>query len=171
MKKREVKVLTTGGTIEKTYSEDDGSMKNRESLIKSKLIKRLRLPHTDIEVEEVMCKDSLDMTEEDRETICRRIQLRAQSGHPIIVLHGTDTLHLTIAHCQAQVPSPTVPILFTGAMMPAGFEDSDAIQNFTEALALSQVVAPGWYVSFHSTLHKGDTIKKDRERRTFVSDL
>lgn len=163
-------VLTTGGTIEKTYSEFDGSIKNRESLIKKKILSKLRLPHTEIEVAEIMSKDSLDMTSEDRQTILEQIVQRMAEKRPIIVLHGTDTMDQTLKHCQQHSPNPTVPVVFTGAMRPAGFDDSDATQNMTEALLAAQILPPGWYVSFHSTIHRGAHITKNKRRSTFESE-
>ncbi|MEZ4871431.1 MAG: hypothetical protein R2827_04125 [Bdellovibrionales bacterium] len=57
--KQQVFVLTTGGTIEKSYCEDDGSIKNQESLLEEKLLKKLRHPHTEIKAVQIMAKDSL----------------------------------------------------------------------------------------------------------------
>ena len=38
MDKKKIIILTTGGTIEKCYSEYDGSLKNRQSRLKKKFI-------------------------------------------------------------------------------------------------------------------------------------
>jgi L-asparaginase len=160
-------VLTTGGTIEKTYDEFDGSLSNRETIIKQRILERLRLPYTEIEVHALMCKDSLDMTEDDRSTIFKAIGVYARHGHPIMVLHGTDTMEHTARYCYTQQALPLVPIIFTGAMKPMGFEDSDAKQNVVESLYAAKIVDPGWYISFHSTLFKVPNVKKNKARRTF----
>lgn len=165
--KRRVNILTTGGTIEKSYCESDGSIKNQESQLKARLLSRLRLPYTDIWIEEVMTKDSLDMTDADREVIFQRIQKTLIDGSPIVVLHGTDTMEKTIAHCFQQLPTPPVAIVFTGAMTPAGFIDSDAQQNFTEALYASQIIEPGFYISFHGALFKAPHVRKNHKTLTF----
>jgi len=167
MSKRMVLVLTTGGTIEKSYSEQDGSIVNRQSQLRGKLLSKLRLPFTDIEVLELMQKDSLDMTPEDRTFICRQISLSFERKVPIVVLHGTDTLVGTLTVCRTGIPSPQVPVVFTGAMRPAGFDDSDALQNFTEALFAAQILQPGFYVSFHGRLFRDAQIRKNREKGTF----
>ena len=52
-------------------------------------------------------------------------------------------------------------------MKPVGFEDSDAIQNFTEALYATQILQPGLYLSFHGNLFEGSAIRKNRELGTF----
>ena len=54
--KSRIIVLTTGGTIDKSYDEFDGSLQNRGSEIKRDLIGRLRLPYTELEVMSLMAK-------------------------------------------------------------------------------------------------------------------
>ena len=167
MDKKKIIILTTGGTIEKCYSEYDGSLKNRQSRLKKSLLSRLRLPHTKVHLEEIMAKDSLHMTLEDREEIRQKVFNYFQKKQPIVVLHGTDTMVETAVYCHDQCPDPPVPVVFTGAMKPLGFEDSDATQNFVEALCLCQVMDPGFYVSFHNQIFKVPRVRKNRRRRTF----
>lgn len=167
MDKKKIIILTTGGTIEKCYSEYDGSLKNRQSRLKKNLLSRLRLPHTKVDLEEVMAKDSLCMTMEDREKIRQRIFSYFEKKQPIVVLHGTDTMVQTAIYCYEHCSNPPVSVVFTGAMKPVGFEDSDATQNFIEALCLCQVVVPGFYISFHNQIFKVPHVKKNRRRRTF----
>jgi L-asparaginase len=114
-----------------------------------------------------MCKDSLDMTEEDRSSIYKAIEVYGRYGHPIIVLHGTDTMEHTARYCHLKTQTPPVPVIFTGAMKPMGFEDSDAKQNVVEALYAAKIVKPGWYISFHSTLFDVPNVKKNKSKRTF----
>lgn len=168
MKKQSVFVLTTGGTIEKSYDESDGSLENRQSLLKNLLLSRLRLPHTEVHLQEIMAKDSLFMTDQDREAICTKIQEVAKLLQPIVVLHGTDTMEETANYCYKHFSDPPVPVIFTGAMRPMGFEDSDARQNFTEALMVSQLTQPGIYISFHNCLFEAPNVTKSRELGTFI---
>ncbi len=165
--KQKVHILTTGGTIEKSYCEADGSIKNMESQLKARLLSRLRLPHTDFWVEEVMAKDSLDMTEDDRKIILKRIQVKFPDGNPVVVLHGTDTMEKTLRYCYKNMKRPPIAVIFTGAMTPAGFIDSDAQQNFTEALFASQIVPPGFYISFHGALFEAPNVTKNHILGTF----
>ncbi|MCB0377429.1 MAG: asparaginase [Bdellovibrionales bacterium] len=169
MQEKPVIVLTTGGTIEKSYSEFDGSLKNRQSRLKNRLLSRLRLPHTKVDLFEVMAKDSLYMNDQDREEIWRAIHEQFPKEAPIVVLHGTDTMELTAGYCYSHCQNPPVPVIFTGAMKPMGFEDSDAAQNFIEALMAAHLVMPGFYISFHNHLFQVPLVKKNRKRRTFVS--
>lgn len=169
MDNQKVTILTTGGTIEKSYNEFDGSLKNRQSRLRNRLLSKLRLPHTDVFLIEVMAKDSLHMTEVDREAIWRAIHTEFQKKEPLVVLHGTDTMEVSAQYCFDHCPEPPVPVVFTGAMKPMGFEDSDAAQNLTEALAVVQVLEPGFYISFHNRVFSVPRVRKNRRRRTFES--
>jgi L-asparaginase len=164
---QEIIVITTGGTIEKTYDEFDGSLHNRESVIKAKIMSRLRLPYTSLQVFSVMNKDSLFMTDDDRNLLLQFIKSQLEKKIPMVILHGTDTMAVSAELCQREIDHPLVPIVFTGAMKPLGFEDSDALQNVTEALLASKLLAPGVYLSFHGRVFGVPGVKKSRERGTF----
>lgn len=170
--KDEVLVMTTGGTIEKTYDEFDGSLANRESQIKHRILSRLRMPHTEIRVFSLMAKDSLHMTDYDRTLILKTIQTHLSKKKPIVVLHGTDTMAKTatlVYNSLKDSPELQVPIVFTGAMKPMGFEDSDSYQNVTEALLAVKILKPGVYISFHNRVFELPKVRKNKEKRTFES--
>lgn len=164
---QDIVVITTGGTIEKTYDESDGSLANRESVIKARIMSRLRLPYTGLQVFSVMSKDSLFMTDDDRSLLIQFIKSQLEKNIPIVILHGTDTMAVSAERCFVDIKDPKVPIVFTGAMKPLGFEDSDALQNVTEALLASKLVSPGVYLSFHGRVFKVPGVKKNRDRGTF----
>lgn len=164
---QDIIVITTGGTIEKTYDEFDGSLSNRESVIKAKITSRLRLPYTNLQVFSVMSKDSLFMTDDDRQLLMHFVRSQLDKKAPIVILHGTDTMAVSAELCQRELKDPSVPIVFTGAMKPLGFEDSDALQNVTEALLASKLLAPGVYLSFHGRVFDVPGVRKQRERGTF----
>lgn len=160
-------ILTTGGTIEKIYDESEGTLQNRDTIIKNTILQKLRLPYTDIRVKSLMAKDSLYMDESDRELICQEIQEYAKQGFPIVVLHGTDTMDITSSFCFERAPKPAVPVVFTGAMKPMGFEDSDATQNVVEAIFAAHMVKPGYWVTFHGRLYPVPGFRKNRQKGTF----
>lgn len=166
---KNILILTTGGTIEKSYIESEGVVSNRDSLLKEKLIKKLRLPYTHLEVSEVMAKDSLYMTQDDRRVILKKVQENLLPQRPILILHGTDTMVETAQFIYHQILEPPIPIVFTGAMKPAGFDDSDALQNFTEALIVCKLVKPGYYISFHNHIFKIPYVRKNHQLGTFES--
>ncbi len=168
---REVFIITTGGTIEKTYDEEEGSLANRKSIVEEEIIARLRLPYLKVETLCIFNKDSLHMTEQDRQKIYDSISAVLTKKIPIIVIHGTDTMAVSAEFCHKEFiknrVTLTVPIIFTGAMRPLEFSDSDAIQNVTEALMASTIAAPGVYISFHCRLFPVPYVRKNPKLRTF----
>lgn len=163
----DVIIVTTGGTIEKTYDEFDGSLENRGTSIKNRILSKLRLPYTNIQVHPLLSKDSLFMDDTDRELICQTLALETKKNAPIVVLHGTDTMAQSAQYCFDRIKNLVVPVVFTGAMIPMGFDDSDAIQNVTEALLSAKLLKPGFYISFHNQIFEVPHVQKNKEKRTF----
>ena len=164
---QDVVIITTGGTIEKTYDEFDGSLQNRGTSIKNRILTKMRLPYTNILVQPLLSKDSLYMTDEDRTLICATIEEQMAKNFPIVILHGTDTMSTTAEFCYQKISTPLVPVVFTGAMIPMGFDDSDAAQNVTEALLAAKLLTPGFYISFHNQVFKLPQVRKNRDKGTF----
>ncbi|QLY26737.1 asparaginase domain-containing protein [Bdellovibrio sp. KM01] len=164
---QDVVIITTGGTIEKTYNEFDGSLENRGTSIKNRILSKLRLPYTNILVYPLLSKDSLYMNDEDRALIAVTVKDQMQRGCPIVLLHGTDTMHVSAEYCFKEIGTPKVPVVFTGAMIPMGFDDSDATQNVTEAMLAAKLLPPGFYISFHNQIFKVPNVRKNREKGTF----
>lgn len=164
---KDVIIITTGGTIEKTYNEFDGSLENRGTSIKNRILSKMRLPYTNISVYPLLSKDSLHMTDSDRELIATTIAAQIQKRTPIVVLHGTDTMALTAEYCYEKLGEPDVPVVFTGAMIPMGFDDSDAAQNVTETLLAAKILGPGIYISFHNQIFTVPGVRKNKEKGTF----
>ena len=160
-------IITTGGTIDKSYDESDGTLLNRTSEIEKFITTKLRLPYCEFKFHSIINKDSLDMTEDDRKQLTALIKELCSNGTPVVVIHGTDTMDQSVKDCYSTVSKAAVPIIFTGAMRPLGFEDTDARQNVTEALFAAQIAKPGVYISFHGTLHPAPNVRKNRERGTF----
>jgi L-asparaginase len=169
MEVQDVILITTGGTIEKTYNEFDGSLANRGTSIKKRILTKMRLPYTNIVVHPVMSKDSLYMTDEDRQMIAATVKEEMAKGSPIVILHGTDTMHVTAEYCYNNLPQPSVAVVLTGAMIPMGFDDSDAAQNVTEALLAAKLLSPGFYISFHNQVFKVPQVRKNKDKGTFES--
>jgi len=160
-------ILTTGGTIDKTYDEFQGSLRNQHTVI-DVILDSLRLPDLDILNVEVMHKDSLDMTTEDREIIAKAVCDAAPASDAVVVLHGTDTLSETGELLVRQCSRLEIPILLTGAMRPYEFRDTDATQNVIEALLASRMVDPGVYLAMHNRVLRFPGVVKDRQALTFV---
>ena len=166
---RTIYVITTGGTIEKVYSEQVGAVSNSHSKIE-RYLKQLRLPDCDVRVVALMNKDSLEMTEQDRRRLAAELTSLLPQGHPVVIVHGTDTMVETGVYVQKLFERQLkVPVILTGAMTPLGFEGSDGLQNLTESLLATRLLQPGVFVVFHGMIHQVHKVRKDRERATFVS--
>jgi L-asparaginase len=168
---RRVTLITTGGTIEKTYDEQTGELENRRSIVR-RMLEELRLEETDVAVLELMSKDSLDMTDQDRHRVVEAVRL-AGAGGPgdcsgVVVLHGTDTLCATGELLAREVGAPAVPVVLTGAWRPFEMKRSDALQNLTEAIFATGVLPPGIYCVAHGRTLPFPGVRKDRGRGTFV---
>ncbi len=159
-------ILTTGGTIEKTYNEHEGSLRNDRSVL-DEILYRLRLPDLFIKHVPVMFKDSMEMDDKDREFILKSIKDAIPTSDAVIVLHGTDTLSKTGEFINTELKSSDIPIILTGAMRPYAFRDSDAKQNVIEALLAARLLESGVYVVMHNRVLKFPGVYKDRQNLTF----
>lgn len=160
-------LITTGGTIEKSYSERTGKLLNHAPKIEPYLA-QMRLPHTRIRIVPLLSKDSVELTGEDRGKLCAAVRRRLAARCPIVITHGTDTMvetALGLARCLGDVP---VPIVFTGAFAPLGFENSDGMQNLAEALLAAKLLEPAIHLVMHNQVFDIRTVRKDRLARTFV---
>jgi L-asparaginase len=162
-----VYILSTGGTIEKVYSEQTGSVQNLDSKI-DRYLRALRLPDLDVRTFRLMNKDSLEMTGDDRQCVLDAVRERLRDPAPIVITHGTDTMVETGMVLKNELPDLAVPIILTGAMTPLGFEGSDGLQNLTESLLAARILAPGVYVVMHNEVFPIEHARKDREKARFV---
>lgn len=165
---RHFTLITTGGTIEKTYDEHSGVLDNRRSIVR-RMLRRLRLEDATISIIELMSKDSLHMTEDDRERIVQTVRVAAAcqpAPTGIIILHGTDTLCVT-GDRLAKETWP-MPVILTGAMRPFEMVRSDALQNLTESIFAAGTLSSGVYCAAHGRALKFPGVRKDRDRGTFL---
>ncbi|HZU26152.1 MAG TPA: asparaginase [Bryobacteraceae bacterium] len=164
---RKLYLISTGGTIEKVYSEQRGSVENVDAKL-DRYLARLRLPDLDIELTHLMNKDSLEMTDDDRLRVLEVVREKLHHAAPVVITHGTDTMVETGLVLQRNLPELSVPVVMTGAMTPLGFEGSDGLQNLTESLLAARILKPGVYVVMHNQVFPVDRVRKDRDLARFV---
>jgi L-asparaginase len=160
-------LITTGGTIEKSYSERTGKLLNLAPKI-GPYLAQMRLPHTRIKIVRLLSKDSMELTEEDRGKLCSAVRRRFPNRWPIVITHGTDTMVETALDLARRLKEVPVPVIFTGAFAPLGFENSDGMQNLTEALFAAKLLKPGIHLVIHNQVFDIRPVRKDRRARTFV---
>lgn len=161
-----ITVITTGGTIEKTYDESAGLLENRRSNVAA-LLDELRLPDLDLELVRLFNKDSLDMKDEDRALILQAVQTHLAGSAAVLIIHGTDTLATTGDLLHSKLSPLRKPVVLTGAMKPMELVHSDALQNVTEALLACRLMPPGVYVTMHNRVLAFPGVVKDRQRLSF----
>lgn len=160
-------LLSTGGTIEKVYSEQSGAVENRAAKL-DRYLRALRLPDADIRTMHLMNKDSLEMTNADRAEVRDRVAELLSEGAPIVISHGTDTMVETGLFLEKAFPDLKAPIILTGAMTPLGFEGSDGPQNLTESLFAARLLSPGVFVVMHGQVFPVSRVRKEKDKATFV---
>lgn len=161
-----IHLLTTGGTIEKIYSEQSGQVENLGAKI-DRYLHSLRLPDAQIEITPLMNKDSLEMSDEDRELVLHVVRVKIGEA-PVVITHGTDTMVETGRLLKRGLHGLQHPVILTGAMTPLGFERSDGLQNLTESLFAARVLHPGVWIVIHGQTFDVDHVRKDRENARFV---
>src|SRR6266542_2552711 len=162
-----IHLITTGGTIEKVYSEQTGSVQNLDNKI-DRYLNRLRLSDSEMRVLPLMNKDSLEMTDNDRAVILNTARDLLPDNAKIVITHGTDTMVETGLYLQRALSGLKAPIILTGAMTPLGFEGSDGLQNLTESLFAARLLDPGIYVVIHNQVFPVDRVRKDHKLARFV---
>jgi len=163
-----IHLVTTGGTIEKIYSEQSGQVENLTAKV-DRYLQQLRLPDSQVDITPLMNKDSLEMTDEDRALVLRVVRAKVADA-PVVITHGTDTMVRTGRLLKRELAGLRYPVILTGAMTPLGFERSDGLQNLTERLFAARTLAPGVWMAMHGQVFDVDRARKDRENARFVTE-
>jgi L-asparaginase len=149
-----IKFFTTGGTIDKVYFDAKSEFEVGPPQV-SELLADANVTF-EFEVESILRKDSLDMTEADRALIRERVA--ADAAARIVVTHGTDTMILT-ALALKNIPGKT--IVLTGSMQPARLRVTDAGFNLGTAVAAVQTLSPGVYLAMNGRIFNPERCRKN----------
>ena len=152
--------ISTGGTIDKVYFDAKSEYQVGPPQVTEVL--RDAAVTFEFDVESVLAKDSLDMTDADRRLI--RDRVASSASDRIVVTHGTDTMVET-GRCLKGIPGKT--IVLTGSMQPARFRNTDAVFNLGTAIGAVQSLPPGVYLAMNGRIFDPDRARKDRARGTF----
>lgn len=161
MQEEPILIVTTGGTIDKTYFDRLSQFQVGSASVR-RVLEVARVDHPTCIVE-LLRKDSLDMTDDDRRTIIEFIATTQATR--IVITHGTDTMADT-ARSLSQFPGKT--IVLTGAFTPAKFAESDAPFNVGMAIATAQLQPPGVYIAINGRVFPGGQAEKSRTLMRFV---
>jgi L-asparaginase len=155
-----IKFITTGGTIDKVYfdalSEYEVGSPQVEEVLRDANV------NLEFEVQSVLRKDSLELTEEDRQLVRRAIE--AEPCPRVIVTHGTDTMIQTALALRG-ISGKT--IVMTGSIQPARFRNTDAAFNIGTAIGAVQCLAPGVYIAMNGQVFEPEKVRKNRDQSRF----
>ena len=151
----EIKIFTTGGTIDKIYFDQKSTYQVGEPAIDEVLKEaNVTVPY---QWETILQKDSLDLTEGDRQTIYNTVA--ADHHRYVIITHGTDTMSQTALKLQPLARDKV--IVLTGSMMPAKFKASDAVFNIGCAIIAVQTLPTGVYIAMNGQIFDPHQVRKN----------
>lgn len=155
-----IRFLTTGGTIDKIYFDEMSQFEVGESQIKHILTDGL--VNFDFDVVAMFRKDSLELTDDDRQKLKEYVDV--DDAERYVISHGTDTMVET-ADVLSSVSGKT--IVLTGALSPARFKSTDAIFNVGMAVAAVQTLGPGVYLAMNGKIFEAGKVRKNRDQNCF----
>lgn len=155
-----VKIITTGGTIDKIYFDAKSEFQIGDPQVAEVLHQsNVTMP---FEVLALMRKDSLELTDEDRQLIYDTVA--ADPAAHIVITHGTDTMAVTAAKL---IGIPHKTIVLTGAMQPARFRMTDAVFNIASAFTAAQTLPPGVYLAMNGRIFDAGHVRKNVAENRF----
>lgn len=160
-----VKILSMGGTIDKIYHDQLSDFKVGSPQIEEILSDANVTPS--VTIEEICRKDSLELTDQDRDDLLNALINCQKRG--VLITHGTDTMIKTaqrlLTHYQTKLKDKI--IVLVGSMTPAKFRSTDATFNVGFAMGALSALSPGVYITMNGQILTPDNAVKDRETMTF----
>jgi len=153
----DLEFICTGGTIDKDYSGSKGTYDFHigEPAVIDILKKFASNINFVYNIKSILKKDSLDVTDDDRELIYHACKVSSYGR--IIISHGTDTLIDTARKLSSLTDK--VIIIF-GSSRPAKFKDSEAEFNLGYAICAATVKSNGVYIAMNGMLYNWDECEK-----------
>lgn len=156
-----IKLFVTGGTFDKEYNEIEGKLYFKETHVSEMLsLGRCKVV---IDVQTLMLKDSLDLTEKDRQIIVD--ECRKAKADKILITHGTDTMELTAQALGRAELRKT--IVLTGAMVPYKFGSSDGLFNLGSALAFAETLPADVFIAMNGRFFHWKNVHKNKKTGEF----
>ena len=159
---QKILIISTGGTFNKVYKPLNGELEidKTSSAIKKIASKWL----CKFEVINIIGKDSLEMTQQDRTKLLDTIKNTQHSY--IIVIHGTDTMDISASYLAENKLAKH--IVFTGAMVPYSIDPVEATANLASAYGYVQALEEdGVYIAMNGVIGSYDMVLKDRVNGCF----
>ena len=160
---QEILIINTGGTFNKRYDPLKGELqvpkdsKALDTILKYFYNLRYKLVN-------IIHKDSLEMSDDDRQELARLIENSSQ--HKILIIHGTDTMDKTAQFLDDRIKDKC--IILTGAMVPFSIDSIEATTNISTAIGyLLNSKESGVYIAMHGLVDIHNKIFKNRKIGVF----
>jgi len=157
---KSLQVITTGGTIDKIYYDQKSDYQIGEPEI-ARILDDMNVAFR-WQVQPLLRKDSLELTDADRELVRRAVEA-SDAGH-FLITHGTDTM---VETARALAGLGDRVIVLTGALNPARFLGSDAVFNIGCAVGAVQCLAPGVWIAMNGRIWDPARVRKNRNANRF----
>ena len=158
-----IKLFITGGTIDCERIEAGKKYHFGETYI-PEILRQARC-QVNMESQVLFMKDSIHVTDEDREKILQRCKNCEENK--IIITHGTDTLSLTAQTLGRDIKDKI--IVLSGASVPYNQKKSDALFNLGSAVCAVQTLTKGVYVAMHGRIFPWNNVRKNKKTGLFES--
>ena len=158
-----VLIINTGGTFNKVYNPINGQLEidTKGNALRSITSKWL----CEIEIIDIIGKDSLDMSNHDRLELLATIS--RSDFHHIIVVHGTDTMDITAEYLNDGDLEKC--IMLTGAIVPYSLDPVEATANLCSAYGyMNAIDKEGIYIAMNGVIDSYDKVRKDRSKGKFI---
>ncbi|MEM6966908.1 MAG: asparaginase domain-containing protein [Bacteroidota bacterium] len=155
--------IQTGGTIDKDYPKTMKGYAFEFGVPATQRILEKIHPPFDYNIITAFQKDSLAITDDDRQELVDLILKQDTSN--IIITHGTDTLVMSARFIFSQIKNKV--IVLTGAMRPERFTNSDADLNLGGAIVAVQTLPNGVYIVMNGIVAAFDKIQRNLETGQF----
>jgi len=157
-----MKIMNTGGTFNKRYDPITGLLEVPfDNLAIEEIVKSFSY---EVEIAGMLYKDSVEIDEEDRQQLTAIMQ--ADDEEIFVVVHGTDTMHMTAMQLAAYLPDRV--IVLVGAMVPYSIDKTEASLNLGMALGFAATQpAKGVYICMSGIIAPYTQIEKKRAEGRF----
>ena len=156
-----IKLIVTGGTIDKIYNESNGKLTFSDTHINEMLDQaRCEVP---VSIKNLMLIDSLDMVDKDRQVILNECKNSKESK--IVITHGTDSMVETAKILGDHIQDKSIVLL--GAMIPFSLKESDALFNLGCAIIAVQCLQSNVYIIMNGKIFTWDNVNKNKAKGIF----
>ncbi len=167
-KRLPVVLMDAGGTFNKRYDPVEGSLCVQAGSQAARAILASAMANLDLHWSQPVCKDSLEMTDDDRDQVVHAVDSLdgRWTNAPVVLLHGTDTMAETAAWLDRARPDRLV--VLTGSMRPFEIDPVEPALNLGLALGFVQGRnSSGVYLAMSGLVRPLGELEKDRGNGCF----